>query len=106
MRTHPGATAAAEPEDAPLEQGTEVTMTDRPACVGADPALFDPMSVDEAQQYKCVPVERVPRIGEALAYCRRCPVTEWCGERGGAAAGVWGGQYVPRESLRSRGIAA
>lgn len=65
---------------------------DRAACLGADPRLFDPLDGSETNKLGTA-AEAHPRIQEAIAVCRRCPVRADCGRHAGKEEGVWAGSY-------------
>lgn len=67
-----------------------------PACVGADPALFEPMTNEESKRYsKNGAVRRCPRLKKAVSICLQCPVMVECREHAQRhhEVGVWGGEY-------------
>jgi len=60
---------------------------DQAACVGLDPEMFFPLAGTREEE-------------EALATCRRCPVTDQCGrwaDEIGATHGVWAGEVRGHE---------
>lgn len=78
---------------------------DRAACVGVDPALFEPMSGAEKTKCHSFPM-RLRRVHDATMVCYRCPVREACLQWAQTTEqqGVWGGRYMSRAS-RGKGAA-
>ena len=78
-------------------------------CGGVSPESFAPITAEVVRAHGGNPADH-PRIQRAIAFCHRseCPVRERCHAWGRATnqVGVWGGQYLSREALRKKGVAA
>lgn len=79
------------------------------ACVGQDPTLFDTLTQPEARSCsQGCNAYTIPRIRAAVRICAVCPIRRQCSEYAAHhnLQGVWGGQYLSRQSLRDKGVAA
>lgn len=72
------------------------------------PDDFDALVREEVAALRGQAASTNPRISRALAICSSCPVLEQCHAWALAThqQGVWGGQYLSREALRKKGLAA
>lgn len=76
------------------------------ACRETDPTLFEAMTRAENHECHGQPA-LLDRIKRAMAVCGQCPIRARCGEWAAAVGeqGVWGGQYMSRDTRRRKGAA-